>query len=91
MSSAASEQVLSELGKLLLGEAINRVCLLIHCWLLSLVRRCRLEEAALVAAVQVGSDLPVRVFMIAALQKVGFELSSLGLLRRGCRRQVGEI
>jgi hypothetical protein len=54
------------------------------------VRRCRFEEAALVA-VQVGSDLPIRVFMITALQKVSFELSSLGLLRRGCRRKVGEI
>jgi hypothetical protein len=54
------------------------------------VRRGRSEEAALVA-VQVGSDLPVRIFMIAALQKVWLELSSLSLLRRGCRRKVGEV
>ena len=54
------------------------------------MRRCRFEEAALVA-VQGGSDLPVRIFVIAALQKVWFELSSLCLLRRGRRRKVGEV
>ena len=54
------------------------------------MRRCRSQEATLVA-VQAGHDLPVRIFMVAALQKVWFELSSLGLLRRGCRREVGEV
>jgi hypothetical protein len=54
------------------------------------MRRCRFEEAALVA-VQSGSDLAVRVFMITALQKVCLELSPLGLLRRRCRRKVGEV
>ena len=54
------------------------------------MRRCRFEEAPLVA-VQGRSDLPIRVFMVAALKKVWFELSSLCLLRRGRRRKVGEV